>query len=47
MRQNDDGIYVPTINPKIEGRIVDVSEFDDFGSYKFLKDSDRSINSSA
>lgn len=38
VRRSEDGVFVPTISPKIEERIVDVSEWDDFGSYKFLRE---------
>lgn len=44
VRRSDDGVLIPMICPKIEGRIADVSDLDDFGSYKFLRDSDNSIN---
>ncbi len=35
------------ISPKIEGRITDITEEDDFGSYKFLRENEISVNNPA
>lgn len=43
VRENEDGELIPVICPKIDGRIIDITAEDDFGSYKFLHDKEESI----
>ncbi len=47
IKKTDNGSLVPMISPKIEGRIKDITEVDDFGSYTFLRDNEISVNNPA